>query len=181
MIHDDPLQTAALGCSGTGIGFAASPNSHCFQKITRSLAIELDSFFNVTKRKLKTPYRSLNASTVLEWEHQGVISAYRNGSNDHSLAPLAAHHTRALESNFQINNGRVHALRVKYTPPEINREGRVVVSLDDVENILEFQLDLGEVTDKEGWAWLGFTGATGLGSENLDLISWRVCAGVCEA
>ena len=51
VVHDDPAGLEAMGCAGTGVGFAldSSHYSTCLERISRSVAVQLSPHHNVTE------------------------------------------------------------------------------------------------------------------------------------
>jgi hypothetical protein len=173
VVHSDARGSEALGCSGKGAGFASQPN--CLDSpINRSIAVELDSFFGVRRHKLQRDFHSLNSSTLIEYEHEAIISAYYDGSNDHDFDKLTLVHSKAMPRNYRINDGSIHSARIVWKPTEPPL-GIMTISLDDVYSLASFEVDISRVIDADGKAWIGFTGSTGLGSERFEIVSWRTC------
>lgn len=102
--------------------------------------------------------------------HHNVLSVFKNGVN-RPEAPMAR--TSLLQTQqIPINDGLQHTVRVVYA----NRHLRVFldgIARPLVEVDVDFQAE--GFLDPEGLAWMGFTGSTGLASENHDILRWRYC------
>ncbi len=67
----------------------------------------------------------------------------------------------------RMKDGNVHSVRIRYVRPMLS------VYLDRFEDaVLRAPVDLTTITGAEGYAWVGFTAATGGGYENHDLLKW---------
>jgi hypothetical protein len=72
----------------------------------------------------------------------------------------------------EMKDGRVHSARIVYQPPLLS-----VFLNDSPKAALVSTVDLSFVTDREGFAYVGFTSSTGGGYENHDILNWSFWAG----
>ena len=133
---------SALGAAGGGIGYAG---------ISRSLAVEFDT--------------------------------WNNGSDDNNSSNHVAVHTRWQDPNsetatarlgfanvpFNLEDGQVHTATIAY-----NGSGQLSISLDGVPTLtVNFDHnDYLQILDSSGFAWVGFTAATGGAWEDIDILNW---------
>lgn len=67
----------------------------------------------------------------------------------------------------RLKDGNVHNVRIQYQPPLLT------VHLDDrPEPLFRTPVDLRQVLDADGAAYIGFTAATGNGFQNHDVVKW---------
>jgi pimeloyl-ACP methyl ester carboxylesterase len=134
---------AALGALGEEQGYGG---------ITRSLAIEFDTWQNFTDP---------------DGNH---VSIQTRGASANS-----AQHAFSLgfaTPTFELADGNVHSVRVEYLPGvlKVYVDGVLLqTSALDLDNILG-----ASILDGAGTAWLGFTAATGSGFENHDILDWSL-------
>jgi hypothetical protein len=162
----------ALGGSGGGIGYGI-PNlgggtDDSGTPIDNSLAIEIDTYAN---------------SWDPDANHIAVQSCGTgNNSQDHSATFGDVPCNLGLVSNprgVNLSDGNPHTLFVQYDP------GTLRIWLDDPasEAILTLSVNLSTLLnlslqeDGTKTAFVGFTGATGLFTENNDLLSWTFSPG----
>ncbi len=144
---------AALGDGGSGIGYASQGN----HGITRSLAIEFDTFY--FEGEFESDHVSLQTNG--------------NGENqaDDSFSLAHAH------IPFDINDGQVHTAKIVYDGSTMQ------VFVDDMDNaLIDASVDLtdlnGDNIIDDGCAWVGFTAGTGLATADQDIVSWQFNDGV---
>ena len=69
--------------------------------------------------------------------------------------------------SVRLKDGKVHTAHILFLPPVLS------VFLDSaVAPVVETVVDLSVATDPQGFAWVGFTAATGGGWQNHDILSW---------
>jgi ABC-type transport system substrate-binding protein len=95
-----------------------------------------------------------------------------NGPGEDSLLGVTALDPAVLK----LNDGNVHRGRVTYNP---SGGGRLSVYVDDLATpALTVTVSLSStLTLDAGTAWVGFTAATGGGTENHDILDWFHCSG----
>lgn len=140
LIQDE--STAALGAGGSGMGF---------EGITRSLAVEFDTFGILPETDNHIAVQTLGASA--------------NSADDLFALGL-------VNPATDLNDGNPHTVRVSYLP------GTLKVFLDDMFTpVLVVAVDLqnisgDDILDGSGDAWVGFTAGTGLLMQDHDILSW---------
>ena len=148
VIQNSSSGTSTLGTTGAGgyIGYQGIPNS---------LAIEFDTFHN-------------------NWDpNANHVAIQSNGmaanTADHNAATL---HVVNSTLATTLSNGAVHAVTITYDGTSHN----FVVMLDQTQ-ILTTPVDLATLgLDPGGLALVGFTAATGSGSENTIISNWSFSA-----
>eukprot|EP00299_Pterocystis_sp_00344_P011808 c5573_g1_i2.p1 GENE.c5573_g1_i2~~c5573_g1_i2.p1 ORF type:complete len:516 (-),score=120.30 c5573_g1_i2:19-1524(-) len=171
--------TAAIGCPDTGVGFATDTYRNCNNHIGNSLAIEFDSYFNVTKFELRSRHDHVNTSFSYTYTLFNTISLFTNGTNNHNV-PLISRQVHPLRETT-LFDGTIHDVLVRYLPPSSTSSGYLFVYLDGVfskQPVVSIgNIDLQEmgVLDANGKAYIGFTGSTGLAAQNQDILSWSFC------
>lgn len=140
VIQDE--STAALGNSGSGLGF---------EGITRSLAVEFDTF----------------GFTPETDNHISVQSLGNNGNSVQDADSLAQ-----VQANYDLNDGSPHTVLIRYRP------GTLLVYVDDLATpVLVVAVDLqningDDILDGSGDAWVGFTAASGGLTQDHDILDW---------
>ena len=180
IVHNDPNGLDAHGCGAKGLGFAHNSDASCLDRIVNSVAIEFDSFFNVRTVKLQEDIHSIHASTLVEYDYQAVIAGFQDGLNNHTHEALGFFFTKSLPTNYLINDQRVHQATITYESTHVykgEKWGSFHVGLDGIDRVMSFEVNMERVIDEDGKSYIGFTGSTGVGSEKIDLLSWRVCNG----
>ena len=126
-----------------------------YHGIPNSLAVEFDTWHNSS------------------WDdpNNNHVSVHTRG-----IDPNSVHHAYSLGSTTEIpdmSDGNVHTARIDYVP------GTMRVYLDNLtEPALTVDVNLGDILSLDGgYAWVGFTSATGAAWENHDLLSWSFNAG----
>jgi len=132
----------ALGGTGGNIGYTSIP---------RSLAVEFDTWQN-------TDYGDPNDN------HVAVHTRWQ-------LPNSADVDTRLGWANpgFNLEDGQVHTATITY-----NGSGQLDIVLDNV-SVLTVTFDHNDylsILDASGFAWVGFTAATGGAWEDIDILSW---------
>jgi hypothetical protein len=75
----------------------------------------------------------------------------------------------AMATNLRkvrLKDGKPHDVRIVYRPPMLS------AYLDDGEPLVRTPVDLRQVLDADGAAFIGFTAATGNGFQNHDVLTW---------
>lgn len=151
----------ALGPEGCGIGFGGStsgctPVSGPQTGIPSSLAVEFKTHSD------SSPYLSPNS-----------VFIQSNGPNANCVD---ANCGIASNTNLAINlgDGNPHTATITYTPPPSGSgAGTLDVTLDTVDLFGAVPFDITSIgLTGSGAAYVGFTGATGGGDDNQDILSW---------
>ena len=134
--------STALYRGANGVGYDGMPDS---------VAIEFDTFQN----------SEMNDTS------QSSISVHTNGTgpNNASESYSLGHYDTP---GFILDDAQVHTTKVSYTP------GNMSIYLDNVATpVLNIPIDLNTKLGLDwGRAWVGFTGATGGGYQNHDILNW---------
>jgi len=136
----------ALGADGSGGGFALRDDGDA--GIPQSIAVFFDTFKN---DEIGDP--SNNFITICT---AGTPKEMR-------WPPPRLASTKKLAVN--LKDRKIHTARISYQPPVL------AVYLDDA-RVLVTTVDLAMVTGPDGAVWAGFTGSTGAGFENHDILNW---------
>ncbi len=151
VIQDE--SNAARGGGGSAIGYGPGfdSQSNFLPGITRSVAIEFDTF---------------GCCGEYDAPH---VSVQTNGTGQNDAGDTFSLTAVAVPP---IDDGQPHIARVVYSP------GNLRVLLDGVEYInyfLDFQDISGDsILDAGGCAWLGFTGGTGAATADQDILNWTL-------
>jgi Legume lectin domain len=147
----------ALGPDGCGIGFGSDSLIDCTSGsgITNSLAIEFNTFLNA----------GVDTSANSVW----IQNCSGTGAN--SVDPGCTVLTGA-NNNLPITlaDGNVHTVTINYSGPTTKLLDVIVDNNDLFPGGVFF--DLTTIGLNSGNAWVGFTGATGGGDDNQDILSW---------
>jgi hypothetical protein len=145
--------------SGGFLSFA--DNIPSAQSINRSVAIEFDTHFNPPGDQI----RDLSfGSPPVSVDH---IDIFANGLMNLSSSLLPVSPVQASPSNFNIEDGQCHKVRIQWIPgitPTLN------VYFDGGLRVTSNTIDIGSIINSTT-AWWGFTGGTG-GISNLQYISY---------
>ncbi len=122
-----------------------------YYNLPNSLAVEFDTFQN---SEVNDP-------------SQSHVSVHTNGTGPNSwdeALSLGSFNTPAV-----IDDAATHTARISYAP------GTLKVFLDNLTSpVLTVSVDLAETLDLDaGRAWVGFTGTTGGGYQNHDILNWH--------
>ena len=150
VIQNSPMGASAVGGVGGDIGYAGIPNS---------IAIEFDSYPNAGA-----------GSNDPSYQHIGIQS---NGtapnSPDHgsSESPSSANRGGPFQATFA--DGNVHTATIRYNPAtttlSVSLDGTVVGSaVVNLSSLFPLANNIG--------AYVGFTAATGIYGEYMDLLTW---------
>ena len=132
----------ALGSIGGNIGYTGIP---------RSLAVEFDTWWN-------TEYGDPNDN------HVAVHTRWQQPNSAGVDARLGW-----ANPGFNLEDGQVHTATITY-----NGSGQLDIVLDNV-SVLTVTFDHNNylsILDASGFAWVGFTAATGGAWEDIDILSW---------
>ena len=132
----------ALGSNGADIGYTGIP---------RSLAVEFDTWQN-------TNYGDPNGN------HVAVHTRWLQPNTAAMAARLGW-----ADPGFNLEDGQVHTATITY-----NGSGQLDIVLDNV-SVLTVTFDHNNylsILDASGFAWVGFTAATGGAWEDIDILSW---------
>lgn len=145
----------AIGGHGAAAGFArsdATAERIFIAGIRRALAVFFDSYAN-------------------PWDPSGNYLAICGSLPVPDLRWPPRCLTYSQKLPVDTKDGEAHTARITYDPP------RLSVYLDEMEiPARAVSVDLASIIGSET-AWVGFTAATGGGSQNHDLLSWRFAAG----
>lgn len=73
----------------------------------------------------------------------------------------------SVNPGVTLNDGKVHNVQISLSGNQLS------VYLDNPQQpILQCKVNLADIMDKEGKAWIGFTAATGGLYQNHDILSW---------
>ena len=135
---------SALGAAGGGIGYAG---------ISRSLAVEFDTWFNI-----ETGVNDTDSN------HVAVHTRWQDPNSETDVARLGV-----ASVPFDLEDGQVHTATIAY-----NGSGQLSISLDGVPTLtVDFNHnDYLQILDSSGFAWVGFTAATGGAWEDIDILNW---------
>ncbi len=160
--------TQALGGSGGAIGYGVPDTGDTGVAIPNSLAVEFDTYQN-------------------SWDpNANHIAIQSCGTDPNTQDHTATCPTSGLPANLGIvsdlgginlADGTTHTAVVEYDPPvpgDPGTPGFLRVFIDDFGTpVLVVNTDLSALlTLNNGTAWVGFGGATGLFTENNDILSW---------
>ena len=142
---------AALGGRGSAGGFGVSdPTNPSHSGIPWSIAVFFDTCRNPEEGDPSSNYiaiRTNGGPAKMRWP-----------------APRLAFTPKL---NVRLKDRKVHTARIAFEPPVLS------IFLDgSIAPVLETAVDLSIVMDQQGSAWVGFTAATGWGSQNHDILSW---------
>jgi hypothetical protein len=142
---------AALGGRGSAGGFGVSdPTNPRHSGIPWSIAV----FFDTCRNKE-------------EGDPSSNYIAIRTNSGPAKMRWPAARLAFTPKLSVHLKDRKVHTARIVFQPPVLS------VFLDDsIAPELETAVDLSIVMDQQGCAWVGFTAATGWGSQNHDILTW---------
>jgi len=159
VIQNSATGTAALGPDGCGIGFGDSA-SGCVPAtggIPNSLAIEFNTFLNGGVDP------NANDVTIQNCTPAGAPT----GPN--SVDPTC---TIAVNSNLlsTLADGNVHTVTINYSGPSTTLLDVILDNNDLFPGGVTF--NLATIGLNSGNAWVGFTGGTGGGDDNQDILSW---------
>ena len=136
----------ALGENGGNIGYGGSRSG-----IPRSLAVEFDTYPN-------TDIGDPNDN------HVAVHTRWQQPNSSEVDARLGW-----ADPGFNLEDGQVHTATITY-----NGSGQLDIVLDNV-SVLTVTFDHNNylsILDASGFAWVGFTAATGGAWEDIDILSW---------
>jgi hypothetical protein len=140
-----------------------------FQGLTHSLAIEFDTFCNPENfDTCANDFSSDNEVGVLSCG-AGANSSIHSSDGGCGIAHVA--------SPIALADGQVHTAVITYTPPDCGDcSGTLAITLDGLP-VLTQNFDLASLgLDSNQDAFVGFTAATGAGTENHDILSWNFTA-----
>ena len=170
VVHDDPSGTAAEGCAGPGLGYAADNAYYtsCQRRIRNSIAVQLVAFQNVSQPRIGGNW-GRNVTDTVEWLDSDTLGIYLHGDNGRPLAATAF--GRADGRRASLLDGEAHHVRVRHTM------GVLSVYLDHEEApALQTHVDLAiDAGIAAADAWVGFTAATGVASMDADVLSFAFC------
>lgn len=124
-----------------------------YHDLPNSLAVEFDTWLDAGS--WGDPSKSHISVQTRGVDPNSTYGAYSLGSYD------------TLGDGILLDDAQVHTARISYVP------GTLTVSLDNLGPVLTVDVDLAKTLDLDfGRAWVGFTGATGIGWQNQDILNW---------
>jgi len=162
----DGFGTAALGASGSGIGYGAPDQGQVGVPIPNSLAVELDTYQNGDYDPNANHIAIQSCGTDPNTQNHDATCPSGNPSNLGIVSDLGG---------ITLADGAVHTLVVEYDPPVGDSTGILRVFLDNFgAPILTANTDLSALLSltNNDTAWVGFGGATGGFVENNDILTW---------
>ncbi|MFZ3263744.1 MAG: choice-of-anchor D domain-containing protein [Terriglobales bacterium] len=173
VIQNSTAGTGALGNGGCSMGFAEDLTGACAPAtggITNSVAVAFKTYDNGSN------YPGPNSVSI---ESNGT------GANCIDLSPCTIAVNGSLPGGIYLADGNIHAVTVAYTlqptAAQTNCLGEDNVPLPCLDVILDgndlfpagVQFDMSTIGPTEAnTAWVGFTGGTGGGDDNQDILSW---------
>ncbi len=173
VIQNSAQGTAALGNGGCSMGFAEDLTGACAPNtggITNSVAIAFKTYDNGSN------YPGANSVSI---ESNG------SGANCINLSTCTVAVVENLPGGIFMADGNIHAVTITYTPQASTAQtsclGEDNVGLPCLDVILDgndlfpagVQFDMNTIGPADGGAaWVGFTGGTGGGDDNQDILSW---------
>lgn len=141
---------AIAGIGGAG-GFATEgEGKRRTMGIARSIAIFLDTHRNYNMKDPSNNY----------------VGVYSHGRPEKvKWPPPRQGYSKRLRA--EMKDGGIHEARISYRPPLLT------VSVDG-EMALRTSVEMRQVLDEKGMAWVGFTGSTGAGFGNHDILGWEM-------
>jgi hypothetical protein len=157
VIQNSPSNpTQALGGAGGSLGYGG---------IRNSVAVEFDTWDSDSP---DLGFLDPNAN------HIAIHAAQSDTNSALALARIGGAETPAIN----MSDSAVHTARITYTPPTSNSEvGTLSVTLDGSPTpalTRSVTLSLGGALSATGTAYVGFTAATGLATENHRILSWTL-------
>jgi Legume lectin domain len=155
----DGLGTAALGATGSGIGYGYADSGQVGAPIPNSLAIEFDTFQNDPYDPNSNHIAVQSCGTLPNTQDHDTICTNGNAANLGIVSDLGG---------ITLADGNVHTAVLQYDP------GTLSIFVDNFGTpLLVISVDLTtQLSLNNGTAWVGFTGATGSDTENNDILSW---------
>jgi hypothetical protein len=151
--------TAAVGGSGSAIGYGVPDPGEFGVPIPNSLAIEFDDQDNPPYDPNANHIAVQSCGTDPNTQDHLTICPDGNPSNLGIVADLGG---------ITLADGNVHTAVLQYDP------GTLSIFVDNLGTpLLVISVDLTtQLSLNNGTAWVGFTGATGGNTENNDILSW---------
>ena len=152
---------AALGSGGSGLGYGDNDVAG----ISRSLAVELDTFSFGLPSEFDAPHVSIQTNGVDQNSPLDLFSLGHVGIPD-------------------FVNAGPHVARVTYVPGVMNiyfDNQLYLVANVDLQNIEGSTSGFGSILDGNGCAWIGFTGGTGGASSEHDVLDWSFTQNTCTS
>jgi hypothetical protein len=150
--------------SGGAIGYGDDDADTLFNGVSNSVAIEFDSYQNGWDPN-NNHIAIQSCGTVANSQHHGGLCAGVANTNSTIAITLP---TTPLP-NFK--DGNPHTAVITYNPPSSGVKN-LTVTLDGV-SVLAATFDIASLgLDANADAFVGFTGSTGGGWENQDIVSW---------
>lgn len=169
VIQNDPAGAGAIGGGGSAMGYGMGFDSHGgFHTITNGLAVEFDTF-------------SFGSPTEFEAGHVAIHAAPA-GTEIHTDDSYAIAHAQLSNFGIDVADGQYHTGTIQYIPPWGAEAGHIDVYVDDV-LVLTTPYNLRDpdgdsdpsdsiVNDTGGYAYAGFTAATGLADSDHAFFAW---------
>lgn len=160
VLQTSPDGPAALGGGGSSVGYGAGFGAGQSREVTRSIAIEFDTFSFGPPGELEAAHVAIHT--------QGV------GANDAGdFAAIAA--ADLLSQGIDLYDGMPHSATIQYIPADGTTASRMEVYIDSI-LVLAADVDLtninGDDITNSGEMYVGFTAATGLADSVHIIDSW---------
>ncbi len=168
VIQNSPEMTSALGPGGCGMGFADDPLNVCVGPtggISNSVAVAFKTFDNGPN------YPGANS-----------VSVETNGSNPNCIDLSTC--TIAVNSSLPVSlaDGNIHVVTITFNPQsqlsncQSDGPGPCLDVILDGTDLFPngVYFDPYSIATEGGTAWVGFTGGTGGGDDDQDILSWTV-------
>ena len=150
VMHNDPRGTNAMGTPGQYLGYAGSSGS---PTISPSLAVEIDNYYNPGF------YSEIPCDHITIVRDGDIFTPSFNLGNTNGLSPSV----QASPSSCNVEDGKVHVVRIKWTPNPATGIAKYQIYFDDLTTprydipSVDYNAIFGGVKQVYG----GWTGSTG--------------------
>jgi hypothetical protein len=170
VIHGAPGGAMTLGSTGGAIGYGDDDvDDDPLHGIPNSVAVEFDTFTNGWDPN-NNHVAIQSCGTGNNSQHHNALC--HNGSRS-GVSPELAIFSGLSDLNINLADGNPHTAIVAYTPPCDGCQN-LTVTLDG-HQVMATSMDLASLgLDANDDAFVGFTGSTGGGVENQDILSWTL-------
>jgi len=160
------LGTAAVGATGSGIGYGFADPGQQGSPIPNSLAIEFDTYFNSKWDPNANHIAVQSCGNDANTQDHDAICPDGNPANLGIVSDLGS---------ITLADGNVHTAVLQYDPGTPGTPGTLSIFVDNLGTpLLVVSVDLSSLLSlNNGSAWVGFSGSTGGNTENNDILSWN--------